>query len=255
MATPMTADQTIAALKKWRVPYREIEGWQTRRRDPDHGQWGPVHGFGVHHTGDDSADSIDRNLIINGRSDLPGPLAQFGCNDDGVIDVIGCGRANHFGGGDPDVLKAVINEDYGDYPPAPNEHQGSPGAVDGNIYFYGVETYYSGTHVPTAEAYHSLVLLSCAVCDFHGWTAKSVIGHKEWSDWKSDPGRVDMKGFRADVAARLKAGPELPPTHVTIGRRRIFSGLEQLAQASPKRTRIAVIAGGIRTLANQLPNR
>lgn len=208
MSQPMTANQLLTQLKKWGVRYNEVPGWRTHNRDAV-GAWGPVNGFMVHHTGDDAVDSADRRVIVEGRSDLPGPLAQFGCNDNGVIDLVGWGRANHAGAGDPNVFQAVIHESYGNYPPKPHYHQGSPlpPAVDGNSHFYGVETYYSGGHVPTQEAYHALVLLAAAVCDFHGWSAKSVIGHKEWSDAKVDPGRVDMKGFRADVAAALKAGP------------------------------------------------
>lgn len=213
MATPMTAAQTKAALDKWGIKYREIGDWEHHNR-AGHGDWGPVHGFVFHHTGDDAPDLQDRAVIVNGRSDLPGPLAQFGLADDGVVELIGCGRCNHAGGGDPKVFQAVVNEAYGDYPPAPHYHEGSPGAVDGNVHFYGCETYYSGSHDPTDATYNTAILLAAAICDFHGWSAKSAIGHKEWSDWKPDPGHVDMKQYRAAVQARLDAGhPSKQGTH------------------------------------------
>lgn len=205
--TPMTPTQWKSQLKKFKVPFREITGWDspTSGRDDETGKiFGPVHGCVIHHTGSDGSDLINRQLIINGRSDLPGPLAQSGLNDDGVIDLITWKRANHAGGGDPDVLRAVIDESYGDYPPPTDKHEGESGSVDGNDVFYGLETYYSGGHEMTAAAYRSAVGWAAAICDFHGWTAKSAIGHKEWSDWKIDPGHVDMKVFRADVARRLK---------------------------------------------------
>lgn len=211
MATPLTADQELAALRKWHVPFRQIDGWRTRNR-AGHGAWGPVNGFVVHHTGDDAPDVNDRAVIVYGRSDLPGPLAQFGLDDHGVVELIGCGRANHAGGGDPAVLNEVIRESYAGYPSAPHYHEGSAGAADGNTHFYGVETYYSGGHAMTAAQMASLVLLLAAICDAHHWSAKSVIGHKEWSDWKSDPGHVDMRLLRNAVAARLKAGPPKPAT-------------------------------------------
>lgn len=210
MAKPMTPVQTVAQLTLWRVPFKPVVGWETRNRNSQ-GSFSDVNGFMVHHTGDDLPDSVDLRLIINGRSDLPGPLAQFGCDDAGIIYLIGNGRANHAGGGDPDVLQAVINESYRDTPPGPRFHTGEPGAADGNSRFYGVETFYSGSTRPTDRAYTSLVLLAAAICDFHDWGPKSVIGHKEWSDWKPDPGSVSMVKFRADVAMALRNGPEKDP--------------------------------------------
>lgn len=209
MAEPMTPDEVVRALTHWRVPFRRVDGWRTRNRNKV-GPWGPVYGLVIHHTGDDADDKIDLNMIVRGRAGLPGPLAQFGCDDDGTIWLIGCGRANHAGGGDPRVLGAVIEESYGGYPPTSREHTGSSGSTDGNDNFYGVETFYSGSKAPTAQARRSLVLLAAAICHHHGWSAKSVIGHKEWSDWKSDPGHVDMRSFRKAVARRLREGPPNP---------------------------------------------
>lgn len=206
MAEPMTAQETVRALDRWRVPYREVEGWRKRNRNHV-GAWGPVHGLLLHHTGDDAADRVDLRLVVDGHAGLAGPLAQFGCDDEGVIWLVACGRANHAGGGDSRVLRAVIEESYVDRPPRPREHTGSAGATDGNDNFYGVETFYSGTAAPNVRARRSLVLLAAAVCDHHGWTEKSVIGHKEWSSWKTDPGRMNMVRFRERVARRLREGP------------------------------------------------
>jgi hypothetical protein len=208
MAAPMTADETLRALARWQVPFEAVYGWRTRNRNLV-GAWGPVHGLVLHHTGDDARDKVDLAVVTRGRAGLPGPLAQFGCDDVGTIWLIGCGRANHAGGGDPRVLRAVIEESYDSRPPRPREHTGSPGAVDGNARFYGVETFYSGLEHPTEAARRSLVLLAAAICDHHGWSARSVIGHKEWSDHKIDPGRLDMAAFRTAVAWRLAQGP--PP--------------------------------------------
>lgn len=234
MARPMTAEETVRALRRWRVPFKTVDGWRTRNRN-HRGPWGPVRGLMVHHTGDDAADSIDLEVITRGRADLPGPLAQFGCDDEGTIWLVGCGRANHAGGGDPRVLRAVMEESYDDYPPKPHEHTGSPGSTDGNDNFYGVETFYSGRKAPTPEAHRSLVLLAAAICHHHGWTAKSVVGHKEWSDWKPDPGHVDMKEFRRAVARQLAAGPPQriadAAEYVDRARRRLESAYDDLLVA------------------------
>jgi hypothetical protein len=224
MSTPMTAAQIVSQLKRWDVPFRELEGWRTHERDDETGlTFGPVFGCVTHHTGDDAPDSLDRKIIWEGRSDLPGPLAQFGLNDDGVVDLHSAGRANHAGGGDPRVLEAVKNESYVKYPPPSRFHQGEAGAIDGNDCFYGVECYYSGSHRMTPKQYASLVKLWAAVCDFHNWSAKSVIGHKEWSDWKVDPGSVDMHQLRLDVDAALKNGPQQK-----VGSPRVESALKQI---------------------------
>lgn len=260
MAVPMTPDELLTTLRKWNVPFKQVDGWQTRNRDAATGRaFGPVHGFVVHHTGSDGADSINRDLIVRGRSDLPGPLAQFGCDDDGFIWLIGWGRANHAGGGDKRVLDAVIAESYGDYPPASRHHTGSTGAYDGNDVFYGVETFYSGANPPTHDAYASLVLLSAAICDHHGWSAKSVIGHKEWSNWKIDPGGVDMKEFREDVQDLLDSGSAYAETRVNMRRaKRQVKNARRITQLAIENLNVAIEAGhnvrGIRKRLREIRN-
>lgn len=211
MSAPMTLVQFTKALDKYGVKYRTIGNPVQWRRDPAHGAWGSVHGVVIHHTGDDAPDFMDRKTVHDGRPDLPGPLCTGGINDDGVLDIISLGRSNHAGGGDPQVLREVITESYGRYPTPPKYHEGSPGAADGNSVFYGFETYYSGSHAPTLPQYQTMVGVCAAICDFYGWSSKSVIGHKEWSDWKPDPGNVDMAKFRDDVQVRM-ASPSISPT-------------------------------------------
>lgn len=204
MATPMTAQQFLQLLQAWKLPYRERPGWSLHTRtDPAAGRfWGPVYGAGLHHTGDDAPDSADEKVLSAGRPDLEGPLCHWGMADDGTLVLIGWQRVNHFGRGDGDVLDAVRAENYGQYPPRPNYD-----SVDGNRHFYGQETMYSGRKRMTPAAYLSTVGVMAAVCTFHGWSAKSVIGHKEWTDRKIDPGSLDMADFRADVQRAIDAGP------------------------------------------------
>lgn len=202
MATPMTASQIKSQLNKWDIKYEGYKDWSTHNRNHK-GDWGPVNGFMVHHTGSDSTDQ--RSLLYNGTSSLPGPLCQFGIDQKGKVHLVGWGRANHAGSGDPDVLNAVINEDYGDNPPTDNES-----SVDGNARFYGVEIWYSGSHKMSDAQYATLRKLAAAVCDFHGWSEKSVIAHAEWgSPGKWDPGYAsgktyDMSNMRADIKTTLK---------------------------------------------------
>ncbi|MGY5048313.1 peptidoglycan recognition protein family protein [Streptomyces sp. 900105755] len=211
MAISMTATQVIAQLKKWHIGYAEITGWATHNR-AGHGAWGPVNGFIWHHTGADVTDAkaYAAGTLYNGLSDLPGPLCHFSIGKDGTVYLVGWGRANHAGGGDPVTLQHVINEDYtGQLHPT----KGNSNGVDGNAHFYGVEIQYSGNHAMSDAQYATARRLSAAILDFHGWTEKSVIAHGEWSSDKWDPGYAPdkimaMPAVRADVAATLAAGPQ-----------------------------------------------
>ena len=211
MATPMTAAQVVAQLKKWGLKYVEIPGWSTHNRNTK-GAWGPVNGFIWHHTGADVSDAKDyaAGTLYKGLADLPGPLCHFSIGKDGTVYLVGWGRANHAGGGDPAVLQHVINEDYsGQLRPT----KGNANGVDGNAHFYGVEIQYSGSHEMSPAQYAAARRLSAAILDFHGWTERSVIAHGEWSNDKWDPGYAPSKimampGVRADVKATLNAGPD-----------------------------------------------
>jgi hypothetical protein len=209
----MTATQVVTQLKKWGIKYVEIPGWAAHNRNSK-GAWGPVNGFIWHHTGAavsaDNARNYAASTLYNGLADLPGPLCQFSIGADGIVYLVGWGRANHAGGGDPAVLQHVINEDYsGQLKPT----RGNANGVDGNAHFYGVEIQYSGSKPMAAAQYAAARRLSAAILDFHGWTERSVIAHGEWSSDKWDPGYAPSKimampGVRADVKATLTAGPD-----------------------------------------------
>jgi len=214
MATPLTGKQLVAAFRRWGVEVREKPGWIGHNRTGPGRPWGPVHGVLLHHTGDDAPDSADERVLWNGRSDLPGPLCNWGMTDDGVAVMIGDERANHAGRGALNVAQALS----ADRPVPP------PGAdsVDGNQLLYGQETMYSGKQKMTREAYIATVRCFAAICEAHRWSAESCIGHREWTKRKIDPGSLDMDEFRKDVAAALRAGagrwPKQQSTPVEIPR-------------------------------------
>jgi hypothetical protein len=206
MARPMTFAQTRTAMQKWHVQCRELPGWTTRGRDPEHGPFSDVRGIVIHHTGSDAGQSDDylRFLAIDGRPNLPGPLCNVATDMDGDLWLIAQGRANHAGSGSSAVLAKVTGENYPGYA---SELKPGPDDTDGNAHFYGNEVRYDGGQPMTAKQYASAVRWAAAICDFHGWSALSIIGHREWTSRKPDPGNCPMNKFRLDVAALLKAGP------------------------------------------------
>ncbi|MEU3605008.1 peptidoglycan-binding protein [Streptomyces sp. NPDC035033] len=211
MATPLSADRLLAALRAEGVTVVEHPGWRTHHRNRA-GAWGPVAGVMIHHTvSSGTASSVA--MCFDGYESLPGPLCHGVIAKDGTVHLVSAGRANHAGGGDPSVLRAVVTEAYGDRPPVPREHQGSPGAVDGNSRFYGFECVNlgNGTDPWPAAQLDAIERVSAALCRAHGWGAKSVIGHLEWSDWKSDPKGFGMPGMRDRVQKRLGAAPAPKP--------------------------------------------
>ena len=76
------------------VKVAEQPGWKTRGR----GDVGVVKGIICHHTaGAKTGNMPSLGVVTNGRSDLPGPLAQLCLGRDGTFFVVAAGRCNHAG--------------------------------------------------------------------------------------------------------------------------------------------------------------
>jgi hypothetical protein len=67
-------------------------GWESRGRSSDVNYWAVI----AHHT---ASTSDNDSLLINGRSDLPGPLCNWALHANGDWVLIASGRANHAGEG------------------------------------------------------------------------------------------------------------------------------------------------------------
>ena len=244
MSPPLTAAEIRAAFKHWHVPYYEVPGWESR----SNGNWfKDITGLMYHHTAGSGSDKQERGIITNGHASLSGPLANFGVRDDGVIDIIARGCANHAGGGDPDVLAAVRKESYTHYPPKTDKHHNESGSVGGNSYFMGWESYYGGPGDPTVNALqHRVTILSMAAMTWAlakksgiTWTSKSTIGHKEWSDWKPDPAGVDMKDARRQIQWCLDNGPDAAYAWYKTGKQTTGVPVAQTQRAYRGRTQAA----------------
>jgi hypothetical protein len=223
MATPLSAAKMLAALKAEGLTVHEHAGWKTHNRDAASGKsFGPVIGVLIHHTGGHD----DKELCFKGRSDLPGPLCHAWLGKTAGLWMIGNGRTNHAGYADIDVLNALREE-------KPLPHDDAAGA-DGNDCLYGLEIENrgkGGDPYPQAQ-YRQAVLWAAAICRAHGWSEKSVAGHKECQPGKIDPS-FDMDVFRADVRKQLSKTATVTPKPTPSKPRVDLSRLITAAKTDP----------------------
>lgn len=244
MARPLTADQILAALKKWHVPYVEYPGWRTRGRP---GGLTDVVGMLEHHTGGGSASaSYLKFLFVEGRPEdnIPGPLCNVATAVNGTVYLGAVGRANHAGSGSAATLVKVEDEEYAGYA---SEISPGPDGLNGNPRYYGNEWIYSGTKAPDPRQVRGAVLWTAAICDAHKWSALSAIGHREHSRRKNDPFGVKMYEFRKEVARVLKAGPAATVNYVASGKLATVQGSTGMASAE-----YTALAGQIAALRNDI---
>jgi len=167
-------------------------GWRTRGR----GDVGPIRGVICHHTaGPLTGIMPSLGIVTNGRSDLPGPLAQLCLGRDGTFFVVAAGRANHAGVGN------------------------WQGITTGNASFIGIEAENTGhTSGPKADPWPEVQLDAyrrgvAAILKKIGANVIMCCGHKEYAlpqGRKPDP-TFDMDEFRRQVAT-IMTGTALPPT-------------------------------------------
>lgn len=165
-----------------------VPGWENRGR----GDVKRIMGVLCHHTvGPRTGNMPSLNTLINGRSDLRGPLAQLGLGRDGTYFVIAAGRSNHAGAGS------------------------WQGITTGNSSFIGIEAENTGRSDDSPwpevqmDAYRRGV---AAILMRIGQDVNFCAGHKEYAlpvGRKTDPD-FDMHEFRASVAA-IMDGTALPP--------------------------------------------
>ncbi|MFD0436995.1 N-acetylmuramoyl-L-alanine amidase [Streptomyces chartreusis] len=232
MANPPSASKLVQLLRAEGLTVVEVGDWEHHNRNAK-GPFGSLHGVMIHHTVTRGTDTTVR-ICRDGYSGLPGPLCHGVIDKKGVVHLVGYGRANHAGLGDPDVLRAVIDERA-----LPADDQAS---TDGNRHFYGFECENMGDgEDPWPEAQLlAIEKVSAAICRHHGWSERSVIGHKEWQPGKSDPRGYTMDGMRGRIGKRLtdskpaapapKPKPLPPPKKPTVD----LSRLVTAARTDPK---------------------
>jgi hypothetical protein len=169
-----------------------------------HGDYGPIWGVMVHHTGNARADAMS---IRNGRPDLRGPLSNLHIAQDGTVTVVAAGVCWHAG--------------MGSYPGIPTD--------GGNQVLIGIECAWPrDTSITpatqTRERWPDAEIIAmrdtvAAILNKLGYGSDRVIAHKEYAgraQGKWDPGNLDMGWFRREVAKAQRgdfvtAKPMNPP--------------------------------------------
>ena len=165
-----------------------VDGWESRGR----AEMGAPVGVICHHTAGPRAGNMPSlKTLIDGRPDLPGPLAQLGLGRDGTYYIIAAGRCNHAGVG------------------------AWQGFTDGNGRFIGIEA--ENTGLPDDSPWPAIQLEAyqrgvAAILTHLGQPAICCAGHKEYAlpaGRKTDP-PFDMEAFRRSVAGFMD-GSIMPP--------------------------------------------
>lgn len=151
--------------------------------------------FDWHHTGTTSSSKNPlptRNVLINGRKGLQGPLSQLGGARDGKIHVFAAGRANHAG------KMSGAGPTYA--------------GQDGNTVAIGLEIDTDGSQKIPVRQYRAAIRAAAAVLRHYKRDASWALGHAETSvTGKWDPGEggrtVNLDEWRRDLAECLSYPP------------------------------------------------
>lgn len=190
----MTLTWLADALRAEGCRVVEEGDWEHRGRP---GTFDP---YGVlwHHTGSTSSASNPfptKDVLINGRPDLAGPLCQVGIGYDGVCHVIAAGRANHAG--------------------ACNGWGPFTSAEDGNTQLVGFEIDYDGTQAMSAAQQDAATRCSAAVLKRFGKNESYAARHEETSTTgKWDTGGISGDQLRSMIGNYLDGKGDDVPNYV-----------------------------------------
>jgi hypothetical protein len=180
-----------AAFDTFGVNYRTVSGWETRGENV----FNPI-GVMNHHTADSTPTSSALNLILQGRPDLPGPLAQIYLDWDGVAYIVASGEANHAGMG-VNVVRQRALANLAPKGDAAAIYGGGSDDYGGNDYWIGIEVQHPGDSTPHPQAQlDTLIKVNAAICAHQGWSHNRCIHHREHTSRKIDMSwRGDLRGL------------------------------------------------------------
>jgi hypothetical protein len=181
---PNTCRAVVAEMERQGIPVHYEPGWETRGS----ATFSP-RGLVVHHTADGPGEYPSLRIVRDGRSDLPGPLAQWGLGRSGKVYLIAAGRANHAGSG------------------------GWRG-LSGNSTVWGIEAESTGRGDWTDAQRRNYPRLAAALARHQPFGVDMICAHREWTPRKPDPAGIDMHEFRAEVARLLRGAPSPTPAPI-----------------------------------------
>lgn len=181
----------LEGLRDWGLPVIEVNNWRTRGRstlDP--------RGAVNHHTAGARRGKIPSlNILVNGRSDLPGPLCNVAQSRSTEFDpsakydevyLVAAGRANHAGSGGWKGLK-------------------------GNSSVFGLEIEHVGDlsrELWPERRQHTAYRIHAALAEVGGYPPDMIAQHAEWTSRKIDFVEQDGHAFRSSVTETLRLGRE-----------------------------------------------
>lgn len=200
----VTAWPTV--LKAAGVKLDNVAGWEGRGRFP----FVPVC-IMWHHTAGGTDWKANLGLIIAGRDNIPGPLANSFISRDGVWHFVAAGRSNNAGLGNKYVVDNAVRGI------APARDATTPGTQTMNQYYFGIEVDNLGTGEPYPQVQIDTLVKGCAaILEYEKWHTAQCVHHRESTNRK-----IDMS-YRGDLrkmvdAARQPVPPPLPERKKSMG--------------------------------------
>jgi hypothetical protein len=205
MARAMWLRDVLEDLRQQGVPVHYVSGWETRGSST----FDPA-GLICHDTGGSatSTDAGEIGVLINGRTGLPGPIAQLYLSRDTGVHLVASGRCNH-------VLTGWAG----------------PCEGMGNSRLIGIEAAANPGRTWPAQQYSWYTRLVATICRHRGWSVHTdVAAHREHQPGaKVDPVGIDMATFRYRVQQLTKGGNDVGSLEGVQSEQ--LSNLEKLRQA------------------------
>jgi hypothetical protein len=164
----------------------EVDGWKTRGNANLSPQV-----LICHHTGDSlsAGNAGGLGVVVNGRTGLPGPIANYFLARNGDVYVVASGISNNAGVGNARIIgRTDINQNY---------------------QTVSIEGVNNGGSEPWNN-YQAYVKLVTAILKYKQWDISKIIAHKEWAlpQGRKDDPTFDMNKFRLDVYKQMSGSNE-----------------------------------------------
>lgn len=174
-----------ARLRAWGLTVVEVDGWQTRGKPT----LTPLIVIRHHTAGSSKGEIPSLRILVNGRSDLPGPLCQVALGRSGTVHIVASGKANHAGDG---------------------RWNDVDGGASDNSKCVGVEAENDGYQPWPQVQLDAWDRLDACLLETIGAPPRHLCSHREWaipSGRKVDPHSMPMAVVRDRVARLLSRGP------------------------------------------------